>query len=305
MATKCNIPVIDLQDFPNQSSKLISACEEWGCFRLLNYHDVLPATLMSEMKALAKSLLDLPEEIKRRNIDVIAGGGYVAPSAKIPLYEALGLHDMTSRHGVDYFCSQLDASPHQRETIMRYAEAVHGLIVGIGNRLAESLGVKSENIGFENWTCRARINKYHFTPQSVGTTGGPMHTDSGFLTILQDDEDVGGLEVMNKSDEFTPIDPCPGTLLVNLGDMATVWSNGRFCNVKHRVQCKEANTRVSIASFLLGPDEILEPLPELVDDDHPRVFVPTTYEDYRKLRFSTKLHAGEALALLHTPSSKK
>ncbi|MFS8007627.1 putative flavanone 3-dioxygenase [Helianthus anomalus] len=143
-----------------------------------------------------------------------------------------------------------------------------------------------------------------------------MHTDSGFLTILQDDEGVGGLEVMNKSGDFVPVDPWPGTLLVNLGDMATVrlkplflgiflgvWSNGRFCNVKHRVQCKDANTRVSIASFLLGPEEILEPLPELVDDDHPRVFVPTTYEDYRKLRFSTKLHAGEALALLHTPSS--
>ncbi|KAM0047654.1 putative oxoglutarate/iron-dependent dioxygenase, isopenicillin N synthase [Helianthus debilis subsp. tardiflorus] len=52
-------------------------------------------------------------------------------------------------------------------------------------------------------------------------------TDSGFLTILQYDEGVGGLEVMD-------------TLLVNLGDMATVWSNGRLCNVKHRVQCKEA-----------------------------------------------------------------
>ncbi|KAK9062146.1 hypothetical protein SSX86_019332 [Deinandra increscens subsp. villosa] len=305
MAPKCSIPVIDLQDFPNQSSKLIAACEEWGCFRLLNYHELLPATLMSEMKVLVRSLLDLPEEIKRRNIDVIAGGGYVAPSPKIPLYEALGLHDMTSRHGVDDFCSQLNATTHQRETIMRYAESVHTLIVEISKKLAEGLGVKSENIGFEKWTCRARINKYHFTPQSVGTTGGPMHTDSGFLTILQDDEDVGGLEVMNKSGDFVPVDPWPGTLLVNLGDMATVWSNGRFCNVKHRVQCKEANPRVSIASFLLGPEEILEPLPELVDDDHPRVFVPTTYEDYRKLRFSTKLHAGEALALLRTPSAEK
>ncbi|KAD7478534.1 hypothetical protein R6Q59_007966 [Mikania micrantha] len=305
MASECSIPVIDLQDFPNQSSKLIAACEQWGCFRLLNYNQLLPSTLMSEMKAVVRELLDLPEEIKRRNIDVIAGGGYVAPSPKNPLYEALGLHDMTSHHGVDDFCSQLDASPHQRETIMKYAEAVHALIVEIGKKLAESLGAKSEYIEFEKWTCRARINKYHFTPESVGTIGGPMHTDSGFLTILQDDEDVGGLEVMNQSGDFVPVDPWPGTLLVNLGDMATVWTNGRFCNVKHRVQCKEASTRVSIASFLLGPDEILEPLPELVDDDHPRVFVPTTYEDYRKLRFSTKLHAGEALALLHPPNSVK
>lgn len=84
-----------------------------------------------------------------------------------------------------------------------------------------------------------------------------------------------------------------------------VWSNGRFCNVKHRVQCKEAKIRVSIASFLLGPRGIVEPLSELVDDGHPLVYMPTTYEDYRKLRFSTKLHAGEALQHLYTPSFKK
>ncbi|KAJ9541130.1 hypothetical protein OSB04_027636 [Centaurea solstitialis] len=59
--------------------------------------------------------------------------------------------------------------------------------------------------------------------------------------------------------------------------MATVWSNGRFCNVKHKVQCKEATIRVSIASFLLGPREAIEPLAELVDGDHASVYVPTTY----------------------------
>ncbi|KAD1683708.1 hypothetical protein E3N88_42466 [Mikania micrantha] len=301
MAAQRNIPVIDLLDFPNQSSKLVAASEEWGCFRLINYHDVLPATLMADMKTVVRSLLDLPAEIKQRNLDVITGSGYMAPSAKNPLYEALGLYDMASPRDVDNFCSQLDASPHQRETIMRYAEGVHELFMSIGKNLAESLGVKSENIGIENWPCQFRINKYNFTPDSVGSPGVQIHTDSGFLTILQDDEEVGGLEVMDHSGEFIPVDPWPGTLLVNLGDMATLWSNGRLCNVKHRVQCKEAKLRVSIASFLLGPKETVEPPKELVDDDHPRLYVATTYEDYRKMRFSTKLHAGEALALLHTP----
>ena len=65
--------------------------------------------------------------------------------------------------------------------------------------------------------------------------------------------------------------------------MLKVWSNGRFCNVKHRVQCKEASIRVSIASFFLGPKEAaVEAPPELVDSENPRQFVPFTYEDYRK-----------------------
>ncbi|KAJ0683380.1 hypothetical protein HanPI659440_Chr16g0657681 [Helianthus annuus] len=55
------------------------------------------------------------------------------------------------------------------------------------------------------------------------------------------------------------------------------------------MQCTEAKIRVSIASFLLGPRETVEPRLELVDDDHPRWYVPTTYEDYRKLRLSTEL----------------
>ena len=84
--------------------------------------------------------------------------------------------------------------------------------------------------------------------------------------------------------------------------MLKAWSNGRLCNVKHRVQCKEASIRVSIASFLLGPNEAVEAPPELIDSQHPRQFVPFTYEDYRKLRISTKLQAGEALQFVRNHS---
>ncbi|KAK1410610.1 hypothetical protein QVD17_37147 [Tagetes erecta] len=303
MATKCTIPVIDLHDFPNQLSKLVTTCEEWGCFRLLNHQDVLSPTLMSDMKTVVTSLFDLPVEIKRRNVDVITTSGYTPPTTASPLHETLGFYDVASGHDVDIFCDQLDASSHQRETIKRYIEAVHELFMEIAKKLAQGLGVKSESIGFENWACLFKLNKYYFTPQSVGSLGISTHTDSGFLAIVQDDDDVNGLEVMNKSGDFIPVDPWPGTLIVNTGDMAKVWSNGRFCNVKHRVRCKETKMRVSIASFLLGPKGAVEPLEELVDDDHPRKYVSTTFEDYRKLRFSTKLLAGEALELLYAPSS--
>ena len=83
-----------------------------------------------------------------------------------------------------------------------------------------------------------------------------------------------------------------------------MWSNGRFYNVKHRVQCKEATIRVSIAMFVLAPKEAeVEAPPELVDSDHPRLYVPLNYEDYRKLRLSTGMRAGEALDLLRAKNS--
>ncbi|THG17224.1 hypothetical protein TEA_013548 [Camellia sinensis var. sinensis] len=268
-----------------------------GCFRIINHQ--IPTTLMSDMKSVVRSLLDLPPEIKRRNTDVIAGSGYVAPNMVNPLYEGLGLYDIGSTHVVLDFCTQLDASPQQsemdedlyspirrrkqrrdsdgsekrdpssrhRDTILRYSQSIHKLAMDIGNKLAQSMGLASDL--FMGWPCQFRINKYSFTPETLGSSGVQIHTDSAFLTILQDDENVGGLEVMDKkSGEFVPVDPMPGTLLVNLGDFATV-----------------------------GPKEApLEAPPELVDsENHPRLHVPINFEDYRKLQISTGLRAGEAL----------
>lgn len=69
--------------------------------------------------------------------------------------------------------------------------------------------------------------------------------------------------------------------------------------MKHRVLCKEATIRVSIATFLLGPrEDAIEPPSQLVDSEHPRQYKPFTYEEYRKLRLSTKMQAGETLSLL-------
>ncbi|KAL8125331.1 2-oxoglutarate-dependent dioxygenase DAO-like [Apium graveolens] len=296
MASKiCTIPVIDLQDFPAQTSKLVQVCQEWGCFRLVNHQKILSDSLMSEMKSVVKSLFDLPPEIKRRNSDVIAGSGYMAPSQTNPLYEAFGLY-MSCPEDVNAFCSQLNASPYQRETLIKYAKAIHELFVEISGILADGLGLS--NFTIEGWPFQFRINKYNFAEETVGSSGVQIHTDSGFLTILQDDEGVGGLEVMDKSGAFVPVDPWPNSLVVNLGDVATAWSNGRLRTVKHRVQCKEANLRYSIAAFLLGPKETVEAPAELVDAAHRRLYAPFTFQDYRKLRLSTKLQAGEALDLL-------
>ncbi|MFS7955193.1 putative isopenicillin N synthase [Helianthus anomalus] len=114
MDTKCTIPIINFLDLPNQMSNLIKASEEWGCFRLINCHNLLPVSLISDMKVVVRSLLDLPAEVKRRNLGVIVDSGYMAPSPKNPLYESLGLYNTVCYADIDKFCSQLDASPHQR-----------------------------------------------------------------------------------------------------------------------------------------------------------------------------------------------
>ncbi|KMT08685.1 hypothetical protein BVRB_6g139590 [Beta vulgaris subsp. vulgaris] len=293
--TPSPIPVIDVEEIEGKSTKLREICEKWGCFRVVNHG--VPLKLMAEMKLVSRQLLQLPSEIKRQNVDVIPGSGYMAPSEKNPLYEALGLFDVASSLSVSNFCSQLQASSHQREIIERYAEAIYNSATDIASKIATSMGLTGYS--FEGWPCQFRINKYTFTPETIGSSGVQIHTDSGFLTILQDDENLGGLEVMDESGVFVAVDPSPGTLVVNLGDAAVPWSNGILRNVQHRVECKGAGIRMSIATFLSPPpSKIIEAPSEFVDVEHPRLYAPVTYEELRRLRASKKLHCGEVLELV-------
>lgn len=228
---------------------------------------------------------------------MITGSGYVAPSEANPLYEAFGLYNAASVTDVDAFCASLDAPPHIRETIRRYAESTHELIVDVAAKLAASLGVEE---AFQDWPCQFRINRYNYAPDTVGKTGVQIHTDSGFLTVLQEDHCVAGLEVADPdTGEFVPVDPLPGTFLVNLGDVATAWSNGELHNVRHRVRCVAAVPRVSIALFLLAPkDDVVRAPKAFVTAERQRRFRTFRYDDYRQLLQSTGERAGQALARL-------
>ncbi|KAL5216831.1 hypothetical protein ABZP36_008232 [Zizania latifolia] len=291
------IPMIDLGiagDRPEESTRLRDACVRLGCFRVSG-HGVPPA-LQGEMKDAVRALFDLPDDAKRRNADIIAGSGYVAPGPANPLYEAFGLCDAAAPADVEAFCARLDAPPQVRETVRVYAERMHELIVDVAGKVATSLGLHGSS--FQDWPCQFRMNRYNYTQDSVGFPGVQIHTDSGFLTVLQEDECVGGLEVLDPATgEFVPVDPLPGSFVVNIGDVGTAWSNGRLHNVKHRVQCVAAVPRVSIAMFLLAPKDDRVSAPEaMVDADHPRRFRDFNYDDYRRLRLSTGERAGEALA---------
>ncbi|KAF7140493.1 hypothetical protein RHSIM_Rhsim06G0186200 [Rhododendron simsii] len=294
------VPVIDMQDFPAQSGKLMEACGEWGFFRIINHG--IPPALMGEMKAVSRSLLDLPVEIKMRNSNPVQGKGYTPLNMASPVFEGLGCYDMAVPGNLDQFLDQLCVSdPRQREIITAYSKAIHDLGMDMGRKLLQGLGLSGDL--FNGWPCQLRINKYNYTPDYVGSTGAVLHTDPGFLTILQDDEIIGGLEAVDKdTGKYVSVEPMPGSLVVNLGDLAAIWSNGRLWSVKHRVQCYEGSIRLSIALFVLGPKNgVLGAPKELVDSKHPRLYKPVNFEEYRMLRITTRSPTG-AIELLRIKS---
>lgn len=108
------VPIIDMK--VGEGEKMVKACEEWGCFRVVNHG--VPLDLMKEMKAVAASLLDLPVEAKQRiPLNQIEGIGYTPPNPSSYIgtfFETMSLSDVASPDSVHHFLHQLDASPHQR-----------------------------------------------------------------------------------------------------------------------------------------------------------------------------------------------
>ncbi|GMF68070.1 unnamed protein product [Aspergillus oryzae] len=69
---------------------------------------------------------------------------------------------------------------------------------------------------------------------------GP-HKDSSFLTFLLQGTPHRGLEVQNKSGEWIPAPPIPGTLVVNIGRMFEALTGGVVTATTHRVSLEEKN----------------------------------------------------------------
>lgn len=285
--------MIDLLNLPADNKKLLASCEEYGFFRVINHG--MPMELQSEMKEAASSFFNLPDDVKLRSKKGIAGSRSIARANLTPHLETFGVQNTESPPEVNDFCSQLELSPHHKEVIKLYASKAHRLAVDIATNIAASMGL--DRYSFDGWSGLLRPNKYSFSKEMVGSIGVVLHTDSGFMTLLQEDESVGGLEIMDKSGALVAVEPVPGSLLVILGDVAKAWSNGRLQNAKHRVICKEGAHRITIPLFLLPPsDGTVEPPAAFVDSEHPQLYQTFSYQDYKKLMISTSSCVGEALS---------
>jgi isopenicillin N synthase-like dioxygenase len=94
-----------------------------------------------------------------------------------------------------------------------------------------------------------------------GGQGVGVHKDSGFLTLLLQDENPG-LEAQANDNTWYPIDPIPGSLVVNTGELLQLVTQNYFIATPHRVINKAGKERYSSALFY-SPDlnTVLEPLP--------------------------------------------
>jgi isopenicillin N synthase-like dioxygenase len=154
--------------------------------------------------------------------------------------------------------------PEFKPAMLDYFAATEKLAHQLLPGFALALGLDREFFKsmFSDGSSMLKLNHYppQDSPEHIGEIGVTAHSDSGGYTILWQD-DVGGLEVMNKSGEWVAAPPIEDTYVVNLGDLMQIWTNGRFSSTPHRVINRSGTDRYSIPSFTNPAyDSIVKPL---------------------------------------------
>ena len=93
---------------------------------------------------------------------------------------------------------------------------------------------------------------FHYPPSepdgSDDQWGVGEHTDYGLLTLLAQDH-LGGLQVCAVDGTWIPVEPTPGVIVCNLGDMLERLTGGRYRSTPHRVRNTSGRSRLSFPYF--------------------------------------------------------
>ena len=93
---------------------------------------------------------------------------------------------------------------------------------------------------------------FHYPPSdpasATDTWGVGEHTDYGLLTLLAQDH-LGGLQVRAVSGDWIDVEPAPGVIVCNLGDMLERLTGGRYRSTPHRVRNTSGRSRLSFPYF--------------------------------------------------------
>ena len=85
--------------------------------------------------------------------------------------------------------------------------------------------------------------------QAGGDVSIGSHTDFQLFTILHQQYDVSGLQVLNRAGQWLNAAPVRGTFVVNIADYLQRVTNGRYVSTVHRARNTSGRERLSMAFF--------------------------------------------------------
>ncbi|KAM3410563.1 hypothetical protein ACQJBY_002653 [Aegilops geniculata] len=311
-----DVPVVDIAaalhsaaGMGRAAAQVAKACASHGFFQVTG-HGVDPALARAALDG-AADFFRLPLATKQRvrrspgTVEGYASAHADRFAAKLPWKETLSFshnHDDdvgargNSHVVVDYFTSALgDDFTHLGEVYQEYCEAMEDASLAIMEVLGVSLGLGRGYYRdfFADGSSTMRCNYYPRCPEPDRTLGTGPHCDPSALTILLQDGEVDGLQVL-VDDGWRSVRPKPGELVVNIGDTFMALSNGRYKSCLHRAVVHREKERRSLAYFLSPrEDRVVRPPPSPAPA--PRLYPDFTWAEL--MRFTQRHYRADSRTL--------
>ncbi|ABC64328.1 isopenicillin N synthase family dioxygenase [Erythrobacter litoralis] len=267
------------QPLESIAGELGASFSEFG-FAIVKDHGI-PQDLIDRAEEMSKAFFALPTETKLKYKIEGAGGarGYTpfgtekAKDAKV--------HDLKEFWHVgrslpaDHELAEYMAPnvwPTEVDGFEETFEALYAAFEQAGLRVLEAIAI---HLGLERTFFEKTVEDgnsvmrlLRYPPlegeEAEGAIRAAAHGDINTITLLLGAEEAG-LELLTKQGEWLAVNPPPGALAVNIGDMLDRLTNGKLRSTTHRVVNPHGEAayraRYSMPFFLhFRPDFIIEPL---------------------------------------------
>lgn len=286
------------------AAELGDSFERYG-FAIVRDHGISPE-LIARAEELSKDFFALPDEVKRR-YKVEGGGGargytpFGVETAKDAAVHDLkefwhvgrelpAGHPLAQYMGPNVWPAEVPAFRVAFSELYAAFEQAGGRVL---EAIALHLGLPQDWFAATIADGNSVMRLLHYPPlaskNAEGAIRAAAHGDINTITLLLGAEEAG-LELLSADGEWLAIDPPPGALVVNIGDMLDRLTNHRLQSTLHRVVNPTGDAayraRYSMPFFLhFRPDFVIETLPQCIDparpDDHP---APISSHDFLQQR---------------------
>ncbi|XP_061362595.1 oxoglutarate-dependent flavonoid 7-O-demethylase 1-like [Gastrolobium bilobum] len=296
------IPTIDFEKLIHGDStqleqeKLHSACRDWGFFQLVN-HGMSPL-VMKKVKDEIEEFFRLPSEelmkYKHRPGEVEGYGAVIRSNKKLDwgdkLYMITNPVHRRRPHLFPEFPSSL------RTILESYIIEMQNLAITLVGYLGKAMMIEKREMEemFEDGQQAIRMTYYPPCPQPELVMGISAHSDACGFTILNQLNGVDALQI-KKDGIWIPVHVMPDALLVNIGDVLEMMSNGIYKSVDHRAVVSSDKERLSLGMFFNPKYEAeIGPAVNLISPENPALYKRIGLEKYLSDYFSRNMIDGKS-----------
>jgi isopenicillin N synthase-like dioxygenase len=306
------VPIIDIAPLIGRDrahtqepvQKIRAACCEWGFFQVLGHGipDTMVIRVWQNTRAFFALPLDVKETVARSKDNPRGYYNRELTKNSRDMKEVFDLGHKPYPELSDDDPVNLTRDGHNQwpdaallrdfeSTMMEYYHTCEIVALKLLEVIAQGLGLPSSYLTqnfIDKHTSLLRLNYYPshdplaatVKAAASGHLGVHHHSDAGALTMLLQDQ-VGGLQVFRRQQWF-PVEPVAGALVINIGDIVQVWTNDLYKAPLHRVLASEGQARYSLP-FFYNPSYDTEyyPLDVLTNDTSPPRYTHINWGEFR------------------------